>query len=281
MQSSPSLLSLRQLVSQYNLAPHKKLGQHFLLDEHIPSQMVLSADIANQVVLEVGPGPGALTRALLASKAAKVIAVELDMRCIEALQSLHEVSAGRLEIVHADALKIDESTFVLPGQRLHVLSNLPYNVGTALLCKWLERPELFSSITVMLQKEVVERLVAEPGSKDYGRLSVLVQWLCEVEQQFEVRPEAFFPPPKVMSAVVRLTIRPKPLYPCGRKRLESITKRAFSQRRKMLRSVLKGVLPDIEVQLAQIGAKPTARAEELSVAQFCQLASSTYMDKAL
>ncbi|MBU6471034.1 MAG: 16S rRNA (adenine(1518)-N(6)/adenine(1519)-N(6))-dimethyltransferase RsmA, partial [Alphaproteobacteria bacterium] len=227
---------------------------------------------------EVGPGPGGLTRALLAEGAARVIAVERDERCLAALKEIAAAHPGRLDIVSGDALRIDEPTlFAELGAAgpVRIAANLPYNVGSALLVKWLtvqQWPPFWESLTLMFQREVAERLVAQPSSKSYGRLSVLTQWRSRAKILFDVSPRAFTPPPKVTSAVVRIDPLPEPLAPCTLAGLEKVTAAAFGQRRKMLRQSLKALTPDAEALVLRAGLDPTARAEQLSIADFAALA---------
>jgi 16S rRNA (adenine1518-N6/adenine1519-N6)-dimethyltransferase len=221
-------------------------------------------------VIEIGPGPGGLTRALLAEGASRVVAIERDPRCLAALAELSAAYPDRLTIVDGDALALDPATLADPPRR--IVANLPYNIATALLLRWLDRIGDYQSLTLMFQREVAERLVAAPRSPAYGRLSVLVQWLCETKILFDIPPQAFTPPPKVISSVVRLTPRSAPLAPAEKAVLERVTAAAFGQRRKMLRASLKSLGVPVEPLLAAAGIAGTARAEELSVAEFCALA---------
>lgn len=263
------LPSLRSTIKDFGLEPNKKMGQNFLLDTHITDQIINAVgDLTDKVVLEIGAGPGCLTRSILASNAKKIIAVETDVRCIAALEQLQLVSNGRLHIINGDALKIKENE--LGADKLTIISNLPYNIGTALMLKWLETPELYDSITVMLQKEVVDRICASTRTSDYGRLSVICQWLCHCESLFDIEPENFYPPPKVISSVVKLVPRATPLFTCDRNKLEKITQQAFGMRRKMLRSALKPLFA--EADIIKAGIDPTMRAEELTIEEFCRLA---------
>ena len=268
-----SLPPLREVVRKHKLLPDKKLGQHFLLDSSITDQIVLSAgSLKGKFILEIGPGPGGLTRSLLASQAEKVVAVETDARCIAALNEIKTITGDRLEVINTDALKFDESS--ITNEKITIIANLPYNIGTALLLKWLERPQLFDSIIIMLQKEVVDKMIAQPKAKNYGRLSILCQWLCEVETVFDLEPFYFYPPPKVDSSVIRLVPRTKLIYPCERKLLERITAQAFGMRRKIIKTSLKGILgSDAAEKLGSLGINPNCRAEELSVEQFCRIAN--------
>ncbi|MBL6947521.1 MAG: 16S rRNA (adenine(1518)-N(6)/adenine(1519)-N(6))-dimethyltransferase RsmA [Rhodospirillales bacterium] len=260
---------LRDIIKRYGLGARKSLGQHFLLDRNLCARIARTAgDLTGVHVIEIGPGPGGLTRALLDTGAETVSAVEMDTRCVEALAELRDAYPKRLKIVEADALETDV-TALSPAPR-RIVANLPYNVATPLLLGWLGQIGEFESLTLMFQKEVADRLAAEPGGKTYGRLSVLVQWLCEVRFEFNVSKQVFTPPPKVASSIVTLTPRPQPLAPAERNKLEAVTAMAFGQRRKMLRSSLKPLNLDFDA----LGITPTARAEELTVEQFCAIARS-------
>ena len=254
------------------LAADKRLGQHFLFDPSILRRIAAAAgELAGAEVLEVGPGPGGLTRALLAAGAARVVAVERDPRFVEHLQGLAAESAGRLELVAADALEVDPCALARGGS-LRIVANLPYNVATPLLFGWLERLSCIERMVLMFQKEVALRLAAAPGGGDYGRLAVMAQSLCRVERLFDLPPAAFTPPPKVSSSVVRLTPLPEQPSPALRATLAELARAAFGQRRKMLRASLRGVTPDPLALLAAAGIEPTRRAEELDVGQFQLLA---------
>ena len=275
MTASADLPPLREVIARYGLGARKALGQHFLLDLNLTGRIARAApDLSRGSVIEVGPGPGGLTRALLGEGAARVIAVEKDRRCLEALGELAAAYPGRLEVVEGDALALDLTGL---GQApRQIVSNLPYNISTALLVKWLTTlagaPLAFSAMTLMFQKEVAERLLAEPRSRHYGRLSVLTQWLCTPRRLFDIPPRAFTPPPKVTSTVVALAPRDKPLAPARLADLERVTGAAFGQRRKMLRQSLKSLGGDTAQLLEVTGIPPTARAEELAVEDFCALA---------
>ncbi len=267
----PELPPLREVIAHHGLGARKALGQHFLLDLNLTRRIVRAAgDLAGDDVVEVGPGPGGLTRALLETPARRVVAIERDRRCLAALEDLAAAYPGRLVVVAADALTVDPAQLTRPPR--HIVANLPYNIATALLIGWLAQIRAYAGLTLMFQKEVAARLVAAPGGKEYGRLSVLAQWLCEVRPLFEVSAQAFTPPPRVTSAVVGLTPRTAPLCPADRRALERVTAAAFGQRRKMLRTSLKGLGVDTAVLIADADVAPTARAEELSVAEFCALA---------
>jgi len=266
-----SLPPLREVIRRYGLDARKSLGQHFLLDLNLTARIARAAgDLAGKTVLEVGPGPGGLTRALIGAGARHVVAVERDRRCLAALAELAAAVPGRLTVVEADALAFDESA-VLPA-RAPIVANLPYNIATALLVKWLDRLQRFEGLTLMFQKEVADRLAAPPGSKTYGRLSVMTQWRAEVEGLFEISPRAFTPPPKVHSRLVRITPRPQPLAPADAKILERVVAAAFGQRRKMLRVSLRQLGPEPERLLAAAAVAPTARAEQLDIEAFCRIA---------
>ncbi len=230
----------------------------------------LAGDLTGRTVLEVGPGPGGLTRALLAAGAARVIAIERDHRFVDALQELVADSGGRLHLIEADALTV--ALAGLAEERLSVVANLPYNIATPLLLRWLDQLDRIEAMTLMLQREVAERLIASPGSGAYGRLSVLAQWLCEVRRLMHLPARAFVPPPRVASTLVRLTPRRLPLAPADKATLERVTAAAFGQRRKMLRSSLKSLTDRPEALLAAAEVPATARAEEIDVAGFCRLA---------
>jgi 16S rRNA (adenine1518-N6/adenine1519-N6)-dimethyltransferase len=265
--SSPhNLPPLRDVIAKHGLSVRKSLGQHFLLDLNLTARIARAAgDVKEGTVIEIGPGPGGLTRALL-DAGARVIAIERDARCIAALAEVAQAYPGRLEVIEGDALKIDVSKLGAPPRR--IVSNLPYNIATPLLIGWLRHVDHFHSFTLMFQKEVADRLCAEPRSKAYGRLSIISQWLCETQPQFNVDKRAFTPPPKVASSVVTLTVRDSPVMAAPFAAMETVTAAAFGQRRKMLRSSLKSLGLDLEA----LEISPTARAEELSVEQFCRLA---------
>ncbi len=265
-----SLPSIKDTVKIYGIKPDKKLGQNFLFDLGITDQIVISAgDLTGKTVLEIGPGPGALTRSILASNAHKVFAVEMDERCISGLKELERLSDSRLEVLKNDALQIKESD--LTTDKIYVIANLPYNIGTALIFKWLDNLNLFSGFTLMLQKEVVERICAKPSNHDYGKLSILIQIKATTEKVFDVDPEFFFPPPKVTSSIIRIIPREKAIHEFNEDRLEKILKAAFSHRRKMIRTTLNSVFPNIEETLLQLNINPTSRAEDLSPIEYCKL----------
>jgi 16S rRNA (adenine1518-N6/adenine1519-N6)-dimethyltransferase len=269
--SDPALPPLIDVIRRYGLEPRKSLGQNFLLDARLTLKIArATGDLAGINVVEIGPGPGGLTRALLQAGAARVVAVERDDRCIAALGELAEAYPGRLEIVPADALAIDAATLVPAPRR--IIANLPYNIATPLLIAWLRQIGEWQALGLMFQKEVADRLVARPRSKSYGRLSILTQWLTEAEAAFDIPPGAFMPPPKVTSTVTVLRPRPAPLAAAEFAALERVTAAAFGQRRKMLRGSLKTLGGDAAALCAAAGIDPTARAEELDIGQFCALA---------
>jgi len=264
-----SLPPLREVIARHGLDARRALGQHFLLDGNLTARIARAAgDLAEISVIEVGPGPGGLTRALLDAGATRIVAVERDPRCIVALAELAAVYPDRLQIVEADALKIDLPALVPPPRR--VVANLPYNVATPLLIGWLRNAGAFAGLTLMFQKEVADRLTAEPGSRAYGRLSVIAQRQCRVQREFNVDARAFVPPPRITSTVVSLTPRSDPLGAEALAALETVTAAAFGQRRKMLRTTLK----PLGLDLAALGIDPTQRAEDLSVEAFCTLADA-------
>lgn len=268
---------LRDVIRKHGLSATKALGQNFLLDLNLTRRIARAAGpLEHCTVYEVGPGPGGLTRALLMEGAGHVVAVERDARCLAALEDIAAAYPGRLTVIEGDALKIDEQA-TLAGHKgpVKVVANLPYNVGTALLTRWLTIepwPPWFESLTLMFQREVADRIVARPGTKAYGRLSVLAQLRCKAAIAFNVPRQAFVPPPKVTSAIVHLEPKAGPENGPGITTMERVTAAAFGQRRKMLRSSLKTILQDAESVLEGIGIAPTARAEDLNVADFVRLA---------
>ncbi len=274
MATIDGLPPLGTVIAAHGLSARKALGQNFLLDLNLTAKIARQAgDLAGSDVLEVGPGPGGLTRGLLAEGARRVLVVEKDARCIPPLEEIRAAYPDRLEILRADALDLDPLAHLSPP--VLIVSNLPYNVGTELLTRWLDTPDwppFWTSLTLMFQREVAERIVAVPGNKAYGRLAVLAQWRSDPRIVMELPPEAFTPPPKVRSAVVHVTARAVPRYPADARTLFRVTKAAFGQRRKMLRASLKGLAPDIEDRLRTAGIAPTDRAERLSLEAFCALA---------
>jgi 16S rRNA (adenine1518-N6/adenine1519-N6)-dimethyltransferase len=272
---------LRDVIRRHGLAAKKSLGQNFLLDLNLTSRIARAGGSLDGItVLEIGPGPGGLTRALLAHGAKRVIAVEKDERALAALQEIAARYPQRLTIVADDALRSDPPS-LLGGERARIVANLPYNIATALLVSWLTVepwPPWYDRMILMFQREVAERIVATPGSKSYGRLSVLTAWRCEAKILFDVAPSAFVPPPKVTSSVVCLDSRPQPLA-CDSRMLQRVTEAAFGQRRKMLRQSLRSLGHDPLPLLAAIGIAPTARAEEIPVEGFVALARAFLAQK--
>lgn len=274
MPALDGLPPLREVIRAHDLVAKKQLGQNFLLDLNLTAKIArLAGDLAGSDILEIGPGPGGLTRGLLAEGARHVVAVEKDPRCIPALMEIAAAYPGRLTVLQGDALTLDGAAHLTPPIR--IAANLPYNVGTELLIRWLTPPAwppFWQSLTLMFQKEVAERIVAKPRSDHYGRLALLAQWRTDPKIVLTLPPEAFSPPPKVHSAVVHLTRLEAPRYPADEKVLSRITAQAFNQRRKMLRSSLKGLVPDLEAVLESVGIPPTARAEEIGLEAWCALA---------
>ena len=270
-----TLPPLRAVIAAHGLSARKSLGQNFLLDLNLTAKIARQAgDLTQSDVLEIGPGPGGLTRGLLAEGARRVLAVEKDTRCLPALAEIAAAYPGRLEVINADALDLDPLAHLAPPIR--ICANLPYNIGTELLIRWLTPPDwppVWDDLTLMFQREVAERIAAQPGSRAYGRLAVLAQWRAETRIVMHLPPSAFTPPPKVSSAVVRLTALPAPRFAADPKTLEMVVARAFNQRRKMLRAALRGLAPDIEDRLIAAGIKPTDRAETVGLEQFCALAN--------
>jgi len=271
--ASDGLPPLRDVIAKFDLAAKKSLGQNFLLDLNLTARIARAAGAGDGgTFYEVGPGPGGLTRALLAQGAGRVVAVERDERCLPALAEIAAAYPGRLEVICGDAMAMDEAALFPTGAR--IAANLPYNVGTALLVRWLTSqtwPPFWKSCTLMFQKEVAQRITARPGTEHYGRLAVLTGWRATAKIQFDVPKQAFVPPPKITSSVVRLEPRAEPLAPCALADLERVSAAAFGQRRKMLRQSLKALAPDAEARIETAGIAPTQRPEELSVEQFAAL----------
>ncbi|PIE14512.1 MAG: 16S rRNA (adenine(1518)-N(6)/adenine(1519)-N(6))-dimethyltransferase [Rhodobacterales bacterium] len=271
-----TLPPLREVITTHGLSARKSLGQNFLLDLNLTAKIARRAGaLSGCDVLEIGPGPGGLTRGLLAEGARKVLAIEKDTRCEPALAEIAAAYPNRLEVIVGDALKVDPLAHLTPPIR--IAANLPYNVGTELLVRWLTPPQwppFWQSLTLMFQKEVAERITAKPGSKAYGRLALLAQWRAEAQIVMHLPPQAFTPPPKVSSAVVHLTALPEPRFPADPAMLERVVAKAFNQRRKMLRAALKGMAPDLETHLKAADIDPTARAETIDLERFCALARS-------
>ncbi len=263
------LPALRDVIRTHRLTARKGLGQHFLLDLNLTARIVRAAgDVTTGTTIEVGPGPGGLTRALL-DAGAQVIAIEKDRRCLDALAEVAAAWPGKLEVIDGDALSLDLTR--LGASPCRIVANLPYNIGTELLVRWLNQPAKFTALTVMVQKEVAARLAAEPGSKIYGRLSVLAGWRWAVTAAFDVHPSAFTPPPKVESTVLHITPLDDPIAAVNADTLARVTAAAFGQRRKMLRTSLKS-LGDAETLCIAAGLDPTLRAEQVPVEGFCALA---------
>ena len=262
---------LRETIAAHGLDARKRFGQHFLFDLNLTRRIARAAQPLDEgTIIEVGPGPGGLTRALLLEGAARLVAIEIDPRALGILHEIQAAAADRLVVAQGDALGIDLSSLGPAPRR--IVANLPYNISTALLIRWLHVASSITDMILMFQKEVVDRLVAAPRSKDYGRLSVLAQHVCQVQRLFDVPRSAFVPPPKVTSSVARLTPRPAGQRLADLRPLERLTAAAFGQRRKMLRGALGGLFPDPAAVLEGLGLAPTARAEELSVADFVRLA---------
>lgn len=263
---------LREVIAAHELQAKRSLGQNFLLDLNLTGRIARAAgSLTDHDVLEVGPGPGGLTRALLANGARRVVAIERDPRCLPALRDIAAAYPGRLKIIEGDALRVNVLGHLTTPYR--IVANLPYNVGTALLTRWLLPsvwPPDWSSLTLMFQREVAERITAKPGSKSYGRLSVLSHWRSDAQRIFDIPPQAFTPPPKVTSSVVHITSLGKPRHEADAEALQRVTAAAFGQRRKMLRAALKSMFSENDLREAEID--PTARAETLSLAAFCRLA---------
>ena len=275
MAAIEGLPPLRDVIQRHGLDAKKSLGQNFLFDLNLTQKIARTAGPLDGVtVIEVGPGPGGLTRAILSLGAKKVIAIERDSRCLPALAEIEAHYPGRLEVIEGDALKTDFESLVPAGEPVRIIANLPYNVGTQLLVNWLlpkHWPPFWLSMTLMFQKEVGQRIVAEEGDNHYGRLGVLAGWRTVAEMAFDVPPQAFSPPPKVTSTVVHLLPKEKPL-PCDVAKLERVTEAAFGQRRKMLRQSVKSL--GGEALLEKAGIDPTRRAETLSVEEFVTLANA-------
>lgn len=275
MATLDGLPPLRDVIQRHGLDARKALGQNFLLDLNLTQKIARSAGpIQDATVFEVGPGPGGLTRAILSLGAKKVIAVERDSRCLPALAEIGEHYPGRLDVIEGDALKTDFAALAPEGP-VKIIANLPYNVGTQLLINWLlpspdQWPPFWESLTLMFQKEVGQRIVADEDDDHYGRLGVLAGWRTDAHMVFDVPPQAFTPPPKVTSTVVHLTPRANPL-PCDVGKLERVTHAAFGQRRKMLRQSVKSL--GGEALLVKAGIDPARRAETLSVEEFVRLAN--------
>ena len=264
------LPSIAVHAKSHKLVPDKKMGQNFIFDESLCDKIVRESGLKeSQIVLEIGPGPAGITRSILKKNPVKLIAIEKDKRCLDLLSELKD-HYPNLEILSEDALRVKLSD--ITNEKIKIIANLPYNIGTELVFRWLEKIELVDSITVMLQKEVVDRIVADPGSKKYGKLSIMCQLVCDCEKLFDVGPEAFHPPPKVTSSIVHIV--PKKDIPSKEiiDGVRKITHMAFNARRKMLRSGLKNLVPNIEELLEKAGISPTLRPEDLSLDDYVRLA---------
>ncbi len=273
--SEDPLPPLREVIARHGLAAKKALGQNFLFDLNLTRRIARAAGpLADVTVIEIGPGPGGLTRALLMEGARQVIAIERDDRALAALAEISAAFPGRLTVIPGDALEVDYAALA-GGQPVKIVANLPYNIATPLLIGWLEGeawPPFYQSLTLMFQKEVAERIVARPGGKEFGRLSVLCQYRCTAARLFDVNRSAFTPPPKITSSIVQLVPRARPEPACRLATLERVTAAAFGQRRKMLRASLRSLLPDPQPLLAELGIDPQLRAEQLPVEAFARLA---------
>jgi 16S rRNA (adenine1518-N6/adenine1519-N6)-dimethyltransferase len=271
MMAADGLPPLREVIAKYDLGARRALGQNFLLDLNLTAKIARAAgDLTAGTIIEIGPGPGGLTRALLSHGAHELIAIERDARCLGALAEIAAAYPGRLTVIEGDALAMDCAKLGTPPRR--IVANLPYNIATPLIIKWLQQGAAFAALTVMVQKEVADRLIATPRTKDYGRLSVLAQFLSKPRRLFDLPPRAFVPAPKVTSTVIELLPLPKPAFPARLADLERATQAAFGQRRKMLRQSLRTRGGNTETLMADAEITPTARAEELTVAQFAALA---------
>ncbi|MDA0338990.1 MAG: 16S rRNA (adenine(1518)-N(6)/adenine(1519)-N(6))-dimethyltransferase RsmA [Proteobacteria bacterium] len=272
-----SLPPLRDVIAKHDLMARKALGQNFLLDLNLTDRIAREAGAApGATIYEVGPGPGGLTRSLLNARADRVIAVEKDYRCLPALAEIEAAYPGRLTVIEADAMKVDEPAQIAGSSGpVRIIANLPYNVSTILLAKWLSVevwPPWFSSLTLMFQREVADRISAAPGSRTYGRLSVLSQWRTRPRRLFDLPPRAFVPAPKVTSSVVHFDILDEPIAPANFKVLQEVVQAAFGQRRKMLRSSLKALNVDVGALFDGSDIAADRRAETLSIQEFCELA---------
>jgi 16S rRNA (adenine1518-N6/adenine1519-N6)-dimethyltransferase len=268
-----NLPPLKDVISKYEIRAKKSLGQNFLLDLNLTSKIARYAgNLKHSDVLEIGPGPGGLTRSLLNEGARQVVSIEKDNRCIAALEEIESLFPGRLKLLKGDALSMNVTQYLTDP--IKIIANLPYNIGTELLVRWLNSknwPSFWQSMTLMFQKEVANRIVARPGSKAYGRLSVMSQWRCNTKIAFNIPATAFTPPPKVESAVVHFEALHEPRFPAEVDKLEFVVSKAFNQRRKMLRGALKGHFINVEEGLFSIGVLPTKRAENITVQEYCAM----------
>ena len=268
-----NLPPLKDVISKYEIRAKKSLGQNFLLDLNLTSKIARYAgNLKHSDVLEIGPGPGGLTRSLLNEGARQVVSIEKDNRCVAALEEIQSLFPGRLRLLQGDALSMNVTQYLTDP--IKIIANLPYNIGTELLVRWLNSknwPSFWQSMTLMFQKEVANRIVAHPGSKAYGRLSVMSQWRCNTKIAFNIPATAFTPPPKVESAVVHFEALNVPKFPAEVDKLEFVVSKAFNQRRKMLRGALKGHFINVEEGLISIGVLPTKRAENITVQEYCAM----------
>ena len=268
-----NLPPLKDIISKYEIRAKKSLGQNFLLDLNLTSKIARYAgNLKQSDVLEIGPGPGGLTRSLLNEGARQVVSIEKDTRCIAALEEIQSLFPGRLRLLQGDALSMNVTQYLTDP--IKIIANLPYNIGTELLVRWLNSknwPSFWQSMTLMFQKEVANRIVARPGSKAYGRLSVMSQWRCNTKIAFNIPATAFTPPPKVESTVVHFEALNEPKFPAEVDKLEFVVSKAFNQRRKMLRGALKGHFINVEEGLFSIGVLPTKRAENITVQEYCAM----------
>ena len=268
-----NLPPLKDVISKYEIRAKKSLGQNFLLDLNLTSKIARYAgNLKQSDVLEIGPGPGGLTRSLLNEGARQVVSIEKDNRCIAALEEIQSLFPGRLRLLQGDALSMNVTQYLTDP--IKIIANLPYNIGTELLVRWLNSknwPSFWQSMTLMFQKEVANRIVARPGSKAYGRLSVMSQWRCNTKIAFNIPATAFTPPPKVESAVVHFEALHEPRFPAQVDKLEFVVSKAFNHRRKMLRGALKGHFINVEEGLFSIGVLPTKRAENITVQEYCAM----------
>ena len=268
-----NLPPLKDIISKYEIRAKKSLGQNFLLDLNLTSKIARYAgNLKQSDVLEIGPGPGGLTRSLLNEGARQVVSIEKDKRCIAALEEIQSLFPGRLKLLQGDALSMNVMQYFTDP--IKIIANLPYNIGTELLVRWLNSknwPSFWQSMTLMFQKEVANRIVARPGSKAYGRLSVMSQWRCNTKIAFNIPATAFTPPPKVESAVVHFEALNEPKFPAEVDNLEFVVSKAFNQRRKMLRGALKGHFKNVEEGLFSIGVLPTKRAENITIKEYCAM----------
>lgn len=264
-----NLPTTSELIKKYDLGAKKSLGQNFILDKNFTDKIAkLAGDISNKEILEIGPGPGSLTRSILDQKPQKLISIERDQRCITALEEIKS-HYPTLNIIEEDALNIDETK--LFTNRFSIIANLPYNIGTVLIFKWLKIYQKIDSMHLMLQKEVAQRIAAKQGDKHYGRLAIMVNFLCETKIVLEVKKSVFTPPPKVTSAIIQIIPREKPLFDVDIKKLEKIVSCAFSQKRKKIKSPLKSIFKNPEEILQKCNIDPNLRAENLTIGDFCEI----------